>query len=231
MEPQRSDESLVEVPPGPCGQPPAGDPSLISSVAVAASTAARDAVEAGFAELRPAVLDAILRLAEPQETLGRRSFTRNISDNSAHPDRCQKRRTKSSTKSGEETARCALNITDPAEDAYMSPWSSERGSACSARLSLSPTVTSYSLGRPTIQSLQADIAMSVLDGSRYGALVRRTSSGASQRQRSGADEERPSLEAAIIVPEAASRLVARVAQVPAAGSSAQALRFVAGQRP
>lgn len=55
--------------------------------------------------------------------------------------------------------------------ASMTPPPSERASSTSS-ISSAFGATTYSMGRPTVQSLQADIAMSILDNSMYGATMR-----------------------------------------------------------
>lgn len=136
-------------------------------MADAAAAAARDAVEAGFAKLAPTLLEAITRLVgDPQRSRSprpRAATAASIVEEEFPP---LARRTRSYMSDGVSDLTIQRHSSGTAGHSVMS----EAFSVESA--SPSSVATLYSIGRPMVQSLQADLAMAILDGSCYGSALR-----------------------------------------------------------
>lgn len=176
---------------------------LSEVVALAAAEASRTAVEAAFAELRPALLQVVARLGEerpssdaqrqaPAASQSRRGILARLRhqgpERSAEPegaDGCP-------TLEWASEDRDATMRSPSLQSGRMRPVVSSQGggepSALSSEMSWkeSPAASFFSSGRATVQSLQADIAMALLESSGYT-----TSVGSQRRAESETDRHTP----------------------------------------
>lgn len=198
---------MIDAPGRANDAPPACEPTTLEAtrafLAVAVADAARDAVEVAFAEFRPVLLQAVASLAAGSPI----DRSTGPGNRSPHPFNGH------AMSISQEFPVLALH-------GQLSEEPQEQDTGATDTLPWERTKSrTYSQGRPTIESLQADLAMAVLDRSGYGPSIRRSNLPPQQHQRrySGAGLKRSCSQESASFEEAA-RVVFETPLVPEPGS-------------